>query len=90
MCACTFLDVIDGACIHCIGMQAYRRNYTYPRYAWITYHWYPREWWTDQVTGNVQVNCTEKELQEFLDRVITLQSYPIEENENATTDEETV
>ena len=42
------------------------------------------------MTSNVKVNCTEEELQEFLDRVITLQSYPIEENENATTDEGTV
>ena len=42
------------------------------------------------MNGKVRVSCTEAELQEFLDRVITLQSYPIEEDENATTDEGTV
>ena len=42
------------------------------------------------MTSNVKVNCTEDELEIFLERVISLQSYPIEENENATTDEGTV
>ena len=61
------------------------RNYTYPKYAWITYHWYPRQWWTKNVT-NVEVECTDAELERFLERVLTLQRYQTLDNENATTD----
>lgn len=61
------------------------RNYTYPRYAWITHHWYPRQWWTGNVT-NVEVECTDAELERFLERVLILQRYQTLDDENATTD----
>ena len=64
-----------------------RRNYTYPRYAWITYNWYPDRWWTEAVTTTVNVNCTDDELERFLERVISLENYPVAEDANRTTDE---
>ena len=67
-------------------MQAQKRNYTYPRYVWITYHWYPKQWWTENVTSNVSVSCTEEELESFLERVLTIQRYETLEDENATTE----
>ena len=67
-------------------LQALKRNYTYPRYAWITYYWYPREWWTTNVTANVEVDCNEKDLERFLERVISIQRYETLEGDNTTTD----
>ena len=39
-----------------------------------------------QNVTKVEVDCTEDELEEFLERVITLQRYQTLEDENATTD----
>ncbi len=72
-------------CYHCECLsliQAYKRGYTYPRYAWILYAWYAEEWWTqDADTG-----CTSSQLAEFLDKVITIQIFAVPTDENAMTD----
>ena len=39
-----------------------------------------------QNVTKVEVDCTEDELEEFLERVITLQRYQTLDDENATTD----
>ncbi|XP_064383155.1 gamma-aminobutyric acid type B receptor subunit 2-like [Halichondria panicea] len=62
--------------------QAYKRGYTYPRYAWILYAWYADEWWTqDAGTG-----CTSSQLAEFLEKVIAIQVFSVPADENAMTD----
>ena len=62
--------------------QAYKRGYTYPRYAWILYAWYADEWWT-QDTGT---SCTSSQLAEFLDTVLATQIFAVPADENAMTD----
>ena len=64
-----------------------RRSYTYPRYAFITYNWYPDRWWTDDVTTTVNVSCSDDELERFLERSISLENYPMAEDHNRLTDE---
>ena len=62
-------------------MQAAKRGLVYPNYAWITFGAYPEKWWTAEVSGyhpeHVPVNCTDKELEEFLinARPIIIQQY---------------
>ena len=55
--------------MHALHVQAQKRNYTYPRYAWILYDWYAEEWWT---MGD-PINCSDGDLRRFLDRTITVQ-----------------
>ena len=68
---------------HC--MQAQRQNFIYPKYAWIAYDWYPTQWWTSK-ESNVEVSCTDGELAEFLDKVISFRWRPVPDDSNATTD----
>ena len=49
------------------------------------YHWYPRQWWTQNVT-DVEVDCTDTQLERFLERVLTLQRYITLDDINSTTD----
>ena len=65
-------------------MQAIRKNITYPKYAWIMFDWYPKNWWK-QLNGS-KVKCSEDELARFLDKVLTLRRYPEADDVNATTD----
>lgn len=67
-------------------MQAMQNNYVYPRYAWIFYDWYPKNWWTrsdDAGPGD----CSNEDLANFLDRALTIQ---LPEFGNETTDIGTV
>lgn len=56
----------------------------YPRYAWMTFDWYPQAWWTQEVSQDI-IDCTDKELESFLDKMITLRRHPTQEDVNATT-----
>lgn len=66
-------------------MQAQSQNFTYPRYAWIAYDWYPKRWWAFE-ESNVEVSCSESQLAEFLDKVISFRWRPVPDDRNATTD----
>lgn len=55
-------------------MQAFKRGLMYPQYAWITFDWYPHQWWKNTVDG---VDCTDDQLEQFLDRVLSLRRYPL-------------
>ena len=65
-------------------MQAIRKNITYPKYAWIMFDWYPKNWWK-QLNGS-NITCSEDQLARFLDKVLTLRRYPEADDVNATTD----
>ena len=81
MCALCVLCVC--VCVLCVCLsvlksnfiQASKRGYTYPRYAWIVFDWYPQKWWTQEVTNN-KVNCTDEELERFMERVLSLREDP--------------
>ena len=66
-------------------MQAYKRNLTYPGYTWIVFDWYPQEWWTEEVANN-KVNCTDDQLEGFLERVLSLREDPALDLEAGPTD----
>ena len=66
-------------------LQAQRQNYTYPKYAWIAYDWYPKRWWAFE-ESNIEVSCSDSELAEFLDKVISFRWRPVPDDRNATTD----
>ena len=46
----------------------------YPKYAWIFPDWYIDQWWTVAVDGG-SVNCTDTELETFIERTLILQRY---------------
>ena len=68
-----------------LTFQAQRNNFTYPKYAWIAYDWYPRRWWTHE-ESNIEVGCSDQELAKFLQKVISLRVRPVLDDKNATTD----
>ena len=55
----------------------------YPRYTWITYDWYPYQWWERSMEV---LSCTNEEIEQFLDRVISIRQNPLPEQGNITTD----
>lgn len=55
--------------------QAAKMKYTYPRYAWILNDWYTSKWWT-AAEDDGTVNCTDDELQGFMDRALFVHSLP--------------
>ncbi len=65
-----------------LTIQAYKRGYTYPKYAWILYAWYVDEWWTQ----DADIGCTSSQLAEFLEKVIVIQIFAVPSDENAMTD----
>ena len=64
--------------------QAYLRGYTYPRYAWIVYAWYPEKWWT--LESDVPLNCTGDQVARFLERALATQVYAVTSDVYAMTD----
>ena len=65
-----------------LTIQAYTRNYTYPRYAWILYAWYADEWWTE----DAGTDCTSSQLAKFLENVIAIRIFAVPTDKNAMTD----
>ena len=66
-------------------MQAQRQNFIYPKYGWIAYDWYPNRWWTLE-ESKIEVSCSDSELAEFLDKVISFRWRPVPDDSNVTTD----
>ena len=61
--------------------KIFKQQYLYPNYTWITYGWYAQASW---INGDI-VNCTEDQLRMVLERGISVEVFPIPENENAAT-----
>ena len=66
-------------------IQSQKQNFTYPKYAWIVYDWYPNRWWTFE-ESNLEVNCSDIELAEFLDKVISFHWHLTPADNHTTTD----
>ena len=49
------------------------------------FDWFPQSWWT-LVTSESEVNCTNEEMAQLLDRSFTLRRHPTQDDVNATTD----
>ena len=65
-------------------MQAFKKGFAYPRYVWMTFDWYPQRWWTKKLSLD-EIDCTDDELERFLDTAITLRRHPTQEDVNAVT-----
>ena len=65
------------------NFQAIKQNLMYPKYAWIMYDWYPKQWWTKLDSSS---KCTSGEIEKFLDKVLTLRRYPETDDISATTE----
>jgi len=67
-------------------LQAAKRNLTYPRYAWITFGWFPDSWWTKAVSKN-NVSCSDQQLEEFVEkaRMLQIQQFPTPDDVDAAT-----
>ena len=66
------MHVNEKNCIHGCCLQAHRNNYTYPRYAWILYGWYPNYWWV----SNELSACKANDLKHFLERALAVDVPP--------------
>jgi len=58
----------------------------YRSYVWITLGWYRERWWKAEVAQDNQVNCTDAELEQLLERTIAIQQFPVAENRTVPTD----
>jgi len=58
----------------------------YRSYVWITLGWYREQWWKAEVAQDNQVNCTDAELEQLLERTIAIQQFPVAENRTVPTD----
>lgn len=58
----------------------------YRSYVWITLGWYREQWWKAEVAQDSQVNCTDAELEQLLERTIAIQQFPVAENRTVPTD----
>ena len=56
----------------------------YPRYAWITFDWFPQRWWTRSLSVD-ELDCSDNELATLVDKTIALRRHPTQEDVNATT-----
>lgn len=65
------------------NIQAIERKLTYPKYAWIMYDWYPKQWWTKLDNAS---KCSSDDIVQFLDKVMTLRRYPETDDISATTE----
>ena len=57
----------------------------YPKYVWIMRDSFIDNWWTAAVDKG-DVNCTDQELEMFLDKAISFRGYPSPENYTSITD----
>ena len=51
----------------------------------MAYDWFPPKWWTYE-RSNIQVNCTDQELTNFIERSLSFQFRPLSDDDNAITD----
>ncbi len=72
-----------------ILIQAYKQRLMYPKYVFITYGWYPRDWWRNGASGG-ELECSESELAQSLHGAFALQQQPSALNINRTTDSDIV
>lgn len=66
-------------------IQAQKNSFTYPKYAWISYDWYSLRWYASE-ESKIEVSCSDRELAEFLEKVITFRTRAVQDNKNETTD----
>ena len=66
-------------------MQAQRQNKKFPQYVFMAYDWFPPKWWTYEIS-QVQVDCTDEELTNFIERSLSFQWRPVPDDDNVTTD----
>ena len=59
--------------------------FCYPRYVWITYGWYHDNWWTSAV-NNHPIRCSEDELVMLLRLSISIETDPVPDDFDASTD----
>lgn len=67
-------------------LQAAKRGLKFPRYTWIAYDWYPREWWKHTSGRGYDGDCDTEMLEQFLERAISLRRYPAPDNSSVVTD----
>ena len=61
------------------------QGYTYPQYVWMGYDWFPPKWWTYE-RSQVEVDCSDDELTNFIERALSFQWRPVPDDDNAITD----
>ena len=64
-----------------IMIQAYKRNFLYPKYLWLAYGWYAQASWTNSKS----VNCSEEQLSMVLENGISVEVFPIPDDRSMTT-----
>ena len=59
----------------------------YPHYGWIIFGWYPENWWTKEVAGEFIDTCTDKEIEDFIERArpLLIHLIPEPDDYNLTT-----
>ena len=77
-------QTVHNIILSIFDFQAYKRGYTYPRYAWIMHAWYDVNWWT--LPSDVPLNCTYSQLAGFLEQALATQISAVTSNASAMTD----
>ena len=65
-------------------LQAYKRGFRYPQYVYIMYGWYRNQWWYP-VSGE-NVTCNNSQMEQVLERSLTVTQYPQIMNRSEVTD----
>lgn len=56
--------------------QAHRAGYRYPAYMFLTYAWYPPQWWARNSTENSTIDCTPEDRLEVLEHTLAFLHFP--------------
>ena len=83
--SCQLLLILQQVSKCLYTTQAYSQNFTFPRYIFIAYDWFPPKWWTYE-RSRIQVNCTDQDLTNFIERSLSFQFRPLSDDDNVTTD----
>ena len=59
-------------------------NLTTPNYVWIFYDWHPKNWWKRE--SDEDANCTDSDIEDFLERALSLRRYPLVVDVTSITD----
>ena len=63
------------------------QGYTYPQYVWMGYDWFPPRWWTfERSQVEVDPDCSDEDLTNFIERALSFQWRPVPDDDNAITD----